>query len=119
LQSGIDTIEIARIRRLFEHYGHRFLERIFSGSEQEYCLGFRDPAPQLAARFAAKEAVAKAMGLGIGRELHWLDMEVCKSERGRPELKICERLRSRFDSISISLTHCREYASAVAILVMP
>src|SRR6266850_8195476 len=81
---GIDIIEVERIQRSFEKFGERFLKRILHPNEISYCLSHRVPAPFLAARFAAKEAISKAFGTGIGAKLGWHDMEVCRKESGEP-----------------------------------
>ena len=84
LGAGIDIIEVARIRASHEKFGERFLNRILRPAEIAYCLSHRNPAPFLAARFAAKEAISKAFGTGIGRQLGWQDMEVGRKDSGQP-----------------------------------
>ena len=81
---GIDIIEVARIRSSYERFGERFLNRILLPNEIAYCLSHKVPAPFLAARFAAKEAISKAFGTGIGAQLGWQDMEVGRKESGEP-----------------------------------
>src|SRR5436190_24373810 len=81
---GIDIIEVERIRRSFEKFGDRFLKRILHPNEISYCLSHREPAPFLAARFAAKEAISKAFGTGIGAQCGWHDMEVGRKSSGQP-----------------------------------
>ena len=83
---GIDQIEVSRIRDSLEKHGDHFLKKIFSENEQSYCNDKTDPAPCLAARFAAKEATAKAMGTGFGPEFGWLDSEISNGEAGEPIL---------------------------------
>ena len=73
---GIDQIEVDRIRDSLDKHGEHFLNKIFSSAEQAYCREKANPAPHLAARFAAKEAVSKALGTGFGQEFGWLDAEV-------------------------------------------
>ena len=68
---GIDTIEVSRVQASYEKFGERFLNRILHPNEIQYCLSHRAPGPFLAARFAAKEAVSKAFGTGIGAQLGW------------------------------------------------
>lgn len=116
---GNDIIEVSRIQANFEKYGQRFLDRIFNLEEQEYCLRFKDPAPHLAGRFAAKEAIAKALGTGLGSKLSWLDITVKNNEQGAPTVHLSTRAKFLFNNpkILISISHCREYASAVAIIV--
>ena len=81
---GIDIIEVARIRSSYERFGERFVNRILLPNEIAYCLSHKVPAPFLAARFAAKEAISKAFGTGIGAQLGWQDMEVGRKESGEP-----------------------------------
>ena len=81
---GIDIIEVDRIKASFERFGERFLKRILLPNEISYCLSHRVPAPFLAARFAAKEAISKAFGTGIGVHLGWQDMEIGRKESGEP-----------------------------------
>src|SRR5262245_23734210 len=118
---GIDIIEVARIRASFEKFGDRFLNRILHPNELNYCLSHRAPAPFLAARFAAKEAISKAFGTGIGAQLGWQDMEVGRKESGEPYVILHEKgqvlLKSRgAGKILISLSHTQDHATAVAIL---
>src|SRR5207249_3393124 len=84
LGTGIDIIEVGRIGASYEKFGERFLKRILRPAEIAYCLSHRQPAPFLAARFAAKEAISKAFGTGIGQHLSWQDMEVGRKESGEP-----------------------------------
>ena len=76
--SGIDLVEIARIQQSVARFGPRFLDRVFTAPEQAYCLRKRNAAESLAARFAAKEAAAKALGTGISRGVNWLEIEVIR-----------------------------------------
>ena len=121
LGTGIDIIEVSRIRASHERFGERFLQRILRPAEIAYSLSHRDPAPFLAARFAAKEAVSKAFGTGIGSQLAWQDMEV---GRGNPESRssscttaerLCFAERAAV-GIHLSLSHTNHYAAAMAIL---
>src|SRR5438093_2914460 len=84
LGTGIDIIEVARIRSALEKFGQRFLQRILHPDEIAYCFLYKSPAPHVAARFAAKEAISKAFGTGIGRHLAWQDMEIRREESGKP-----------------------------------
>src|SRR5712664_258931 len=81
---GIDIIEVARIQSSYERFGERFINRILHPKEISYCLSHKAPAPFLAVRFAAKEAISKAFGTGIGAQLGWQDMEVGRKESGEP-----------------------------------
>ena len=84
LGNGIDIIEVARIASSFEKFGEKFVNRILLPDEIVYCLSHRNPAPFLAVRFAAKEAISKAFGTGIGAALGWQDMEIRREESGKP-----------------------------------
>src|SRR2546423_6136333 len=121
LGAGIDIIEVARIRASYEKFGERFLNRILRPAEIAYSLSHRDPAPFLAARFAAKEAISKAFGTGIGKQLGWQDMEVGRKESGEPFVILHEAGQKLMQSrgaraVLISLSHTQAHASAVAIL---
>lgn len=121
LGTGIDIIEVARIGASFEKFGERFVNRILLPGEIAYCLSHRRPAPFLAARFAAKEAISKAFGTGIGAQLGWQDIEVCRKESGEPFAvlhgKGAELLAARnAKTMHISLSHTENYAAATAIL---
>jgi len=118
---GIDIIEVARIQASHERFGERFLKRILLPSEIEYCLSNRAPAPFLAARFAAKEAISKAFGTGIGAQLGWLDIEICKKTSGEPYVVLHgggkQLLELRQAKVVLaSISHTQNYAAAVAVL---
>ncbi len=117
LTTGIDIIEISRVRGVLERYGRRFLERIFTPDEIAYC---RERAPNLAARFAAKEATMKALGTGV-RGVDWKDIEVVRAESGAPSIKLHGRCKQRaqrlgVQEIAISLSHSRDYAVASVVV---
>jgi holo-[acyl-carrier protein] synthase len=88
---GIDIIEVARIQSSHERFGERFLNRILRPNEISYCMSYKVPGPFLAARFAAKEAISKAFGTGIGAQLSWQDMEVGQLKRAGSLLSFCTR----------------------------
>ena len=118
---GIDLVEVGRIRDSLERLGERFARRILCPAEYEYCFSHDDPSTHVAARFAAKEAVSKAFGTGIGTELGWLDIEVIRLESGSTQVRLqgagtqlMERRSAKI--IHLNLTHTGQYASAVAIL---
>jgi holo-[acyl-carrier protein] synthase len=118
---GIDIIEVQRIRASHEKFGERFARRILLPAEIEYCLTHKDPAPFLAVRFAAKEAISKAFGTGIGAQLGWQDMEIRRKESGEPYVvlhgggvKLIEERKARH--VLVSLSHTVNYATAMAIL---
>lgn len=116
---GNDIIEIKRIQRLIDLYGKRFLDKIFTTQEQSYCLGYKESGARFAGRFAAKEAVSKALGTGFRDEVTWTGIEIIPGVAGRPGLKFSQPIISKFDNPNILLTisHCKEYAAAVALWV--
>ena len=121
LGTGIDFVEVARIQSAHARHGEHFLRRILRPSEIEYALQHRNPAPYLAARFAAKEAIAKAFGTGIGAELGWQDMEIGRQPSGAPFVLLhgagAELLRARGGRVvHLSLSHTESHAIAMAIL---
>jgi holo-[acyl-carrier protein] synthase len=118
---GIDIIEVARVQASYEKFGDRFLNRILHPIEIAYCLSHNKPAPFLAARFAAKEAISKAFGTGMGAQLGWQDMEVGRRESGEPFVifheaghKLLKERHAR--AVLISVSHTQNYAAAVAVL---
>ncbi len=119
--SGIDLTEIGRIQQTMDRYGQRFLDRIFTGAEQAYCLRKRKAAESLAARFAAKEAAAKALGTGISYGVTWLEIEVVREAGGRPTIRFFGRAaeiaaRLGVAHAALSLTHTAELAMASVVL---
>ena len=121
LGTGIDIIEVDRIAAAHAKFGERFLTRILRSGELAYCLSHKNPAPFLAARFAAKEAVSKAFGTGIGAELGWQDIEVCRRESGQPYVVLHDKghellLARGGGSLHLSLSHTEKHATAIAIL---
>lgn len=116
---GNDIIEVARIKATIEEYGAKFLNRIFTSNEQIYCLNRKEPSIHLAGRFAAKEAVVKALGTGFSQGISWLDIEICNDSMGKPYVAISSKLQDLFDSPSfmISISHCHTYATAVAVRI--
>jgi holo-[acyl-carrier protein] synthase len=118
---GIDIIEVARIAASLEKFGHRFGERILSREESEYCLSHANPAPFVAARFAAKEAISKSFGTGIGSHLGWQDMEIAHRVSGEPYVILHGKGKKLFESrkaksIFVSISHTKDYAAVAAIL---
>ena len=87
---GTDLVEISRIEESLNKFGDRFLQKIFLPTESAYALSQSRPAVHFAARFAAKEAVAKAFGTGIGDSLSWLDLEIGRHANGEPFLRFHE-----------------------------
>ena len=121
LGTGVDLIEVERVAHSIERFGDRFLKRIFTQGEIAYCSRKRNQAESLAARFAAKEAAAKALGTGMNFGVTWRDIEVGRAVSGRPNLKLSgQALRVAGQlgvrTISLSLTHTA--TSAVALVIM-
>ena len=121
LTTGVDLVELARVERVLKRYGDRFLARVFTPAEILYCRG---RTAELAARFAAKEAVSKALGVGvrmIARDgIHWQDVEVVGDPRGKPLVRLYGRAAERAAELgltewTISLSHTREHAIAFVV----
>lgn len=114
---GTDIIEIDRVRKSIERHGLHFLNRLFSQKEQDYCYKFKDPVPHFAGRFAAKEAIVKAFGTGIGAQASWLDLEILHDDHGKPLVHLTKEALSHFGKgqILLSISHCESYATATAI----
>jgi holo-[acyl-carrier protein] synthase len=117
--TGIDIVDVARIERLLERQGKKFLDRVFTKTEAKYCMARGKPAIHLAARFAAKEAVAKALGTGFARGVRMRDIETLAADKGPPRIKLHGGASKRLESLGaetvlISLSHTREYAVAHA-----
>jgi len=118
---GTDLIEIPRIQQSIDRFGDRFLRRIFTAREIDYCRRKKNAAESFAARFAAKEAAAKALGTGISRGVTWLEMEIVRAPGTRPTLQLSGRAAARAQSLgvtrtSLSITHSRDIALAVVIM---
>lgn len=116
LTTGVDIIEIPRIKQVLDRYGQRFLNRVFTPAEIAYCRG---RAPNLAGRFAAKEAAMKALGTGV-RGVSWKDIEVIRADSGAPSLRLHGRAEKRAERLqvgemSLSISHSREYAVAFVV----
>jgi holo-[acyl-carrier protein] synthase len=118
---GTDIIEVERIRIAHEKFGERFLNKILLPSEIEYCLSHRVPGPFLAARFAAKEAVSKAFGTGIGAQLAWQDIEVARRPSGEPYVILhgagADLMKQRGGKrLLLTLSHTQVHAVAMVVL---
>ena len=117
--TGIDLIEIRRIKRAINKWHSRFLDKIFTPREIEYSKGKRFYFENLAARFAAKEAVFKAIG---NLNLRWQDIEILNNGEGKPVVRLNTRAKSltrneNITEINVSLTHGRDYAVAQAVIL--
>lgn len=121
---GVDLIAIDRVRRAVDRWKERFLHRVFTREELDYCLKRRDPIPHLAARFAAKEAGLKALGTGLRMGIRWRDLEVRRASGAPPVLVLSGRSKAigtarGGSQVLLSLTHDGDYAFAQALLVGP
>jgi holo-[acyl-carrier protein] synthase len=118
---GVDMVEVARVQHSLDRFGDRFLQRVFTAGEIEYSMAMKFPARHLAARFAAKEAVSKAFGTGIGKAMGWRDIDVRKKESGEPFLVFQGRAKemSMLRGVTqplITLSHTDEHAIAMIVL---
>lgn len=119
---GIDVVEVDRIEDAIAKQGEVFLRKLFTEAERKYCEQQKRPGLHYAARFAAKEAVSKALGTGIGGKAGWLEMEVIRGESGAPTM-IFHGHASEFiqaqgiAEVQVSLTHARDYAAANAVAI--
>lgn len=118
---GVDIIEVARVQDMAERYGERFLHRIFCSEELEYCCRFANPFPHLAARWAAKEAVSKALGTGFSQGVTWKSICVVHYPWGEPTVSLYGGALERAQNLGVrkvwlSLSHTCHYAVAMAVL---
>jgi len=119
---GIDIVDTKRIEESISQFGDRFIDRIFTRKERAYCAKMRNPAPHYAARFAAKEAIAKAFGTGIGDKLSWTDMEILRDSLGKPYVVLTGAGKAFAEErgitqIMISLSHSEQHAAANAVAI--
>ncbi len=115
---GTDIIEIARIKKAVERQGERFLQKLLTQRELDYCTLHKDPFPRIAGRFAAKEAILKAVGTGLTGDITWHDIEIQNEPSGKPFVVLHGSLFEILQEMKIhlSISHCREYATAAAII---
>jgi holo-[acyl-carrier protein] synthase len=119
--TGVDLVECARIQHSIDRFGDHFLHRVFTDGEIEYSMSMKFPARHLAARFAAKEAVSKAFGTGIGKAMGWRDIDVRKRPSGEPFLVFSGpahelAVKRGVTSALITLSHTEHHAMAVVVL---
>ena len=116
---GIDIIEVGRIRKALDRWGERFIQRVFTAEEKRYSMRKAFPEQSFAARFAAKEAVLKALGTGLSGGIGWNDVEIVNNRLGKPEVRLGSKITQRTGErkVLISLSHTKELAVAFAILV--
>ncbi len=117
---GIDMVDCARLKESIDSHGEKFLDRVFTPAEQEYCLGRKREIEHLAGRFAAKEAVLKVLGTGWRDGISWTDIEITNEPSGQPRVSLTGRCREIADelnlcSILISISHIETHAIASAI----
>lgn len=124
LGTGADIIECARIGKMIERHGEYFLERVYTAREIAYCQAHRAFVERFAGRWAAKEAILKAIGTGWRKGISWLDVEIRNQTSGRPYVTLAgaagEHASARkIHEIHISISHCRAFAMAHALAVGP
>ena len=117
---GIDIVPIAKIDDLISNY-RECLEKVYTKKEMDYCRGKRNTGEFFAARFAAKEAVLKALGIGLGKEVAWTDVETVSTNSGKPKVylhgKVEEMARKQgICALKISLSHCEQFAIAQVLI---
>lgn len=105
---GTDIIEIERIKEAIDRHREKFVKRLFTEKERAYCEKHKDPLPRYAGRFAAKEAIIKALN---APELSWLEIEILNDEDGKPHASV------EGEKILISISHCKTYATATALVI--
>jgi holo-[acyl-carrier protein] synthase len=119
---GTDIVECVRIRKMIEDHGELFLNRVYTDREIRYCQSRRQAAEHFAGRWAAKEAVLKALGTGWRRGISWRDIEIRNDPSGQPKVAVRGEAkeiakRMRLQNIHITISHCRQFATAYAIAV--
>jgi len=119
---GTDVVEVLRIAQMIERHGELFIQRVYTPFEIDYCNARKAATQHFAGRWAAKEAILKALGTGWARGISWTDMEVRNDEAGRPSVRlgggareVCEKLG--IGDILVTISHCRTHATAFAIAV--
>jgi holo-[acyl-carrier protein] synthase len=118
---GTDFVEVSRIEKILQRWGDRFIGKVYSHNEINYCQHKAFPAMHYAARFAAKESFLKSLGIGLGMGIKLKEIEVINNPQGCPALKIHERIKDNLDKLGItamhiSITHTREHAHAIVVL---
>ena len=122
LHVGVDVIEVERVQKVYERQKDRFLKRVFTQEEQDYCFSKSNPYPHLAARFAAKEAVSKTFSTGIGKLFSWTSCSIYHGPRMQPLVRLDEQGDALLKALGatgvrITLSHTKTTAVAVAVLV--
>jgi holo-[acyl-carrier protein] synthase len=119
---GSDIIECPRIGKMIEHYGELFLRRVYTDREIRFCQSRKHAIEHFAGRWAAKEAILKAMGSGRADGIAWTDIEVRNDHGARPQVLVCGPARETalergIGDVLISISHCRTYATAYALAI--
>ncbi|MFK7738128.1 MAG: holo-ACP synthase [Pirellulaceae bacterium] len=119
---GTDIIECERIDQMIAKHGDTFLQRVYTGDEIEYCSGRKASNQHYAGRWAAKEAVLKALGTGWAHGIQWTDVEVVNLQGGRPVIALSGKakeisIQQGIEEMMISISHCKHYATAYATAV--
>ena len=117
ISCGTDIIEIERVKQSIERYEEKFKENIFTENEVKYCEGHKSQKYQhYAARFAAKEAIFKAISKKLDSNYAWTDFEILNSDKGKPEVYLKTPIEE-IGSIDISISHCKDYAVAMVVVL--
>lgn len=117
---GIDLVDFGRIEQMAERHGQRFMDRVYTETEQNYANANKNKMEKLAGRFAAKEAILKLLGTGWRGKIAWTDIEIINNEMGQPLVRICGQVKQIADKlgiseISVSITHTANFAIASAV----
>lgn len=117
---GTDIVECPRIGRMVENHGELFLRRVYTEREIRYCQARKHAIEHFAGRWAAKEAILKALGTGWSRGVGWTEIEIRNGEDGQPHVRVCgaakdAAIRRKVGDIRVTIAHCRTYATAYAI----
>jgi holo-[acyl-carrier protein] synthase len=115
---GCDLIEISRFKAAMERQGDKFLARLFCAAEISYCSSFQNPELHFAARFCAKESIAKALGCGIGQKFSWHDVEICNDSNGKPVVKWHINVKELFGVSSCHLSMSHSHTAAMSFVVL-
>src|SRR5512136_2348134 len=115
---GVDIIEIARVRRSIETLGDRFLQKVFTPGEIAYCSAKNDRHQHFAARFAAKEAVSKALSTGWAGEFRWKDVELTNDPSGQPRISVHGPLREKLAGASVFVSISHSHSDVVAMVII-
>lgn len=118
---GIDIIDTPRVKKIADEYGEDFIVKIFTDSEIDYCRSKNNPEINFGARFAAKEALLKALGTGLRGDINWKDIEIMNDSLGKPSIKLNGKAAESSNKlgvtrVTVSLSHTKDYAVAVVIL---